>query len=325
MSRRFVNELQAQENVDQVFLATEKQLRPNRNGNLYLQVDLSDKTGSINARLWNANESLYRSFENGDYVRVTGTTQLFQGALQLIATKIERVPPEAVDPSDFVPVSEADVEKLSVRLAELLRSLGNHHLANLAECFLMDDALMRKLAEAPAGIRHHHAYRGGLLEHIVNLMEVVKLIAPRYPQIDADLLLFGAFLHDLGKVDELSYSREFAYSDSGQLLGHLVIGIEMLSEKIREAEKLSGEEFPAELAVRLKHMIVAHHGIQEFGSPKVPMTLEAVALACLDNLDAKIAAFDRQIREDANLDSAWTSYNNLLGCKVFKGRGHYDG
>lgn len=319
MARRFVSELGPQENIDQVFLASEKQLRPNRSGNLYLQLELVDKTGSIGARLWNANEAVYRSFDNGDYVHIEGATQLFQGNLQLIISRLHRVSANEVEPADFLPVTEAEVEKLAARLAEILRGLRNPHLANLAECYLMDDQLMGKLARAPAGIKHHHAYRGGLLEHVVNLMEVVLAVAPRYPQVDRELLLMGAFLHDLGKVDELNYERDFTYSDQGQLLGHLVIGVEMLNRKIQEAEQLSGERIPEETVLRLKHLIVAHHGTLEFGSPKVPMTLEALALFCLDNLDAKIAAFDRQIREDANFDSAWTAYDNLLGRKVFKG------
>lgn len=319
MARRFVSELGPQENIDQVFLASEKQLRPNRSGNLYLQLELVDKTGSIGARLWNANEAVYRSFDNGDYVHIEGATQLFQGNLQLIISRLHRVSANEVEPADFLPVTEAEVEKLAARLAEILRGLRNPHLANLAECYLMDEQLMGKLARAPAGIKHHHAYRGGLLEHVVNLMEVVLAVAPRYPQVDRELLLMGAFLHDLGKVDELNYERDFTYSDQGQLLGHLVIGVEMLNRKIQEAEQLSGERIPEETVLRLKHLIVAHHGTLEFGSPKVPMTLEALALFCLDNLDAKIAAFDRQIREDANFDSAWTAYDNLLGRKVFKG------
>lgn len=319
MARRFVSELGPQENIDQVFLASEKQLRPNRSGNLYLQLELMDKTGSIGARLWNANEAVYRSFDNGDYVHIEGATQLFQGNLQLIISRLHRVSANEVEPADFLPVTEAEVEKLAARLAEILRGLRNPHLANLAECYLMDEQLMGKLARAPAGIKHHHAYRGGLLEHVVNLMEVVLAVAPRYPQVDRELLLMGAFLHDLGKVDELNYERDFTYSDQGQLLGHLVIGVEMLNRKIQEAEQLSGERIPEETVLRLKHLIVAHHGTLEFGSPKVPMTLEALALFCLDNLDAKIAAFDRQIREDANFDSAWTAYDNLLGRKVFKG------
>jgi 3'-5' exoribonuclease len=152
-------------------------------------------------------------------------------------------------------------------------------------------------------------------------MEVVNRIAPCYPQIDGDLLLFGAFLHDVGKVDELIYDKGFAYSDEGQLIGHLVMAVSTLEAKVAEAERLSGETVPRELVLRLKHMIVSHHGEYEFGSPKLPMTLEAVALFCLDNLDAKVAAFHQQLRDDPNVDSTWTCYHPTLGRKLYKGNG----
>jgi 3'-5' exoribonuclease len=320
MPRRYVNQLGEKEIVGQVFRASEKQLRPNRAGNLYLQVELSDRSGTIGARLWNASESIYRSFDNGDYVHVDGTTQLFQGTMQLIATRLVRVEPGEVNEEDFLPLGAVDIDRLEARLGEILRGIANPHLRNLAECFLIDEALMAKYTRAPAGIKHHHAYHGGLLEHGVNLMEVVLRIAPCYPKVDRDLLVMGAFLHDISKIDELSYEREFAYSDEGQLIGHLVMAVELLDAKIREAEELSGEAMPRELVLRLKHMIVSHHGEYEYGSPKLPMTLEAVALYCLDNLDAKLAAFGQQMHDDPNVGSPWTNYNPLLSRKLFKGR-----
>ncbi len=319
MRRRFVNELHEQETVNQVFRAAEKQLRPNRNGNLYLQMELSDRSGRISARMWNAGESLYRSFENGDYVQIEGTTQLFQGAKQLIVSRLMKVEPSEVNEDDFTPVASVAVDKLVVRLGELLRSIACPHLRSLAECFLMDETFMHKLTRAPAGIKLHHAYLGGLLEHIVSLMEVVNRIAPCYPQLDRDLMLVGALLHDASKVDELSYDREFAYSDEGQLVGHVVMAVSLLESKVREAERLSGEAIPSEIVLRLKHLIVSHHGEYEYGSPKLPMTLEAIALYCLDNLDAKIAAFTQQLRDDPNVDSPWTNFNSNLGRKLFKG------
>jgi 3'-5' exoribonuclease len=172
---------------------------------------------------------------------------------------------------------------------------------------------------APAGTKNHHAYHGGLLEHIVSLMELVLRVAPCYPQIDRDMLLIGAFLHDLGKVDELSYDRGLAYTDEGQLIGHLIIAVEMLDRKIVEAETLSGEKMPAETVLRLKHLILSHHGEYAFGSPKLPMTLEAIALYCLDNLDAKINSFHQLIQEDPNTDSSWTVYQPNIERKLFKG------
>lgn len=321
MSRRYVSQFGHQEAVNEVFLASDKQLRPNRNGNLYLQVDLSDRTGSIGARMWNASEALYQSFDNGDYVHVEGKTQLFQGAMQLIATKVDRVDPDEVNEDDFTALAAVEVDKLTARLSEILRGMDDPHLRTLSECFLLDEELMGKLRRAPAGVKHHHAYHGGLLEHIVNLMEVASRIAPCYPQLDRDLLVTGAFLHDLGKVDELSYERDLAYSDEGQLIGHLVMAVSLLERKVEEAEKLAGEPIPEEKVLRLKHMIISHHGRYEYGSPKLPMTVEAIALYCLDNLDAQVFFFEQQLRDDPNVDSPWTHYNPNLGRKLYKGSG----
>ncbi len=320
MSRRFIQQLSDREQVDEVFLVADKQLRTNRQGGLYLQMRLSDRTGSVTAMMWNANEKLYHAFENGDYLHVQGTAQVYNGALQVIVTRIDRTPASEVDEADFVTLGTAEVDRLATRVSELLRGMRSYPLRNLADCFLMDEAFMAGFTAAPAGIKNHHAYRGGLLDHVVSLMELTAVVAPRYPEIDPDLLLMGAFLHDIGKIRELTYERDLAYSDEGQLIGHLVIGVSLLEDKIREAEKLSSEPFPEELRLRLQHMILSHHGEYEFGSPKLPMTLEAIALHFLDNLDSKIHSISGVMREDANDDSPWTPYQASLGRKLYKGR-----
>lgn len=319
MPRRFVKDLEEKENVEEVFLASAKQLRPNRNGSLYLQVDLSDRSGSICARMWNANEKIYRSFDNGDYIRVEGSTQIFQGSIQMIAKKITKVSSGSVDEADFTILTSKEIDTRAGQLSQMLRGMSNIHLLNLAECFLVDDPLMSKFCRAPAGIKNHHAYHGGLLDHVVSLMGLVTHVAGHYEQLDGDLLLMGAFLHDLGKIDELAYDRNLEYTDEGQLIGHMVMAVGMLEKKIAEAEKLSDEPFPEELALRLKHMIISHHGQYEFGSPKLPMTLEAITLHFLDNLDSKLYWFEQLIREDPNVDSSWTTYQSNLGRKLFKG------
>ena len=321
MARRFINQSGAQEHINSVFLASQKQLRPNRNGNLYLQVDLSDRSGSIAARMWNAGDVDYRSFEDGDFVRVEGTTQIFQGAIQLIISGIGRARTEEIDESDFMPLTPADIDGLTARLTQHLRSLADLHLRNLVDCYLIDAAFMAKFRRAPAGVKNHHAYVGGLLHHVVQLMDLCAVVAPLYPQLNRDLLLVGAFLHDVGKVDELSYDRGFAYTDEGQLIGHLVMAFGQLERKVAEAEKLSGEPIPTELVLRIKHMILSHHGEYEYGSPKLPMTLEAVALHLLDNVDAKMHSFHLLMRDDPNVDSPWTNYHANLGRKFFKGSG----
>jgi 3'-5' exoribonuclease len=319
MARRFVQQLQDGDSVEEVFLATDKQLRANRNGNLYLQLELRDRSGAISARLWNAGEHLFRSFESGDFLLIKGKVQLFQGSLQMILSHLERIDTEKVDLTDFLPHTEQDVSKLLERLRAVLLKLGNPHLRALVECFLMDDQLVRDFCAAPAGIRNHHAYIGGLLEHVVTLLDGAERLLPIYPEVDRDLLLAGVFLHDIGKVRELSYGRAFAYSDEGQLVGHIVIGVEMLNEKAVRVPDLTGEPFPTELLLRLKHMIVSHHGTYEFGSPRLPMTPEAIALHYLDNLDAKVHSFTRDIREDRNQTSAWTPFNQSIQRRLYKG------
>jgi 3'-5' exoribonuclease len=319
--RRYVNQLGEREPVDQVFLVADKQLRVNRNGNLFLQLRLSDKTGSLTGMMWNATDQLFNSVSTGHYLRVSGTTQVHNGQLQMIVTRMEPADARDVDEADFVMVSSAEIDQLASRLAELLRGLKNVYLRNLAECFLADDEFMVKFTAAPAGIKNHHAYRGGLLAHVVSLMEVCRVVAPLYPELDGDLLLAGAFLHDAGKVDELTYDREFGYSDEGQLIGHVVMILSTLEDKIAESEQLSQEKFPRELLLRLKHLIVSHHGEYQYGSPKLPMTLEAIALHLLDNLDAKLYSVGQILKEDVSSESAWTSYNQALGRKFFKGGG----
>jgi 3'-5' exoribonuclease len=319
MTRRFVQQMTDGETVEDVYLVSDKQLRANRHGNLFLQVDLSDRTGSINGRLWNAGEHLFRSFEEGDFVRIKGKVQLFQGALQIILSQVERAAPDGVELADFLPQSDQDINKLLDKLRGMLRKLGNPHLRALAECFLMDEEFVRDFSRAPAGVRNHHAYLGGLVEHVVKLLELGERVAPLYADLDLDLLLTGIFLHDVGKVRELSYGKMFSYTDEGQLIGHIVIGVEMLNEKAAKVPDLTGEPFPRELLLRLKHMILSHHGAYEFGSPKLPMTPEAIALHYLDNLDAKVHSFTRDIRADNNPGSAWTPFNQSLQRRLFKG------
>lgn len=319
MTRRFVRQLVDGEPVEEIYLVSDKQLRANRNGNLYLQLELRDRTGAISARLWNAGEHQVRSFDTGDFVFARGKVQLFQGTLQIILTHIDRVEAEKVELPDFLPHTEKEIGKLLERLRGFLLNLDNPHLRALAECFLMDDELFRGFCEAPAGIRNHHAYLGGLLEHVVTLLDAADRLLPLYPELDRDLVLMGIFLHDVGKVRELSFRRAFAYTDAGQLIGHLVIGVELLNDKARQVPDLTGEPIPEELLLRLKHMIVSHHGSYEYGSPKLPMTPEAMFLNCLDNLDAKVHSFTRDIRADRNNASAWTPFNPSLQRRLFKG------
>ncbi|MCS7046027.1 MAG: OB-fold nucleic acid binding domain-containing protein [Gemmataceae bacterium] len=319
MARRSIGLLTDGESVDEVFLVTDKQLRTNRQGNPFLQLELRDKTGAISARMWNVSEQIFRTFDEGDFLRIKGKVQLYQGSLQILFTAFEKIEHGRIDLADFMPQTEHDISRLYERLRTTLRKLANVHLRALVECFLIDEPFVAAFCKAPAGIRNHHAYLGGLLEHVVTLLDAAERILPLYPELNRDLLLMGIFLHDIGKVRELSYERVFGYTDEGQLIGHLVIGVEMLEEKVKLVPDLTGEPFPRELLLRLKHMILSHHGTYEFGSPRLPMTPEAIALHHLDNLDAKVHSFTRDIRDDRQGSSAWTPYNHSLQRRLFKG------
>ncbi|QDU36888.1 3'-5' exoribonuclease YhaM [Maioricimonas rarisocia] len=321
MSHLFVNQLADGESIDDIYLLSDKQLRANRNADLYLLAQLRDKTGQISGLLWNVSEDAVAHIQSGDYVRVRGKVQLYQGNLQVILTHIAQVQPTQVDPDDYIESTNQDVEKLLDRLREILLAIDDLNLRTLMECFLVDDEIVGGLSRAPAGVKLHHAYHGGLLEHIVNVLETALRIGDLYPKVDLNLLLAGIFLHDIGKLRELGYDQNFVYTDEGQLLGHLLLGVEMLNEKIPQVEQATGESFPQETALRLKHMLLSHHGTYEFGSPKLPMTPEAIALHHLDNLDAKINEFTNLIESDPNTASTWTPYQVNMQRKLYKGSG----
>jgi len=321
MTRRLITELQPQIQIDQLFLATHKQLRPNRNGQLYLQVDLADKSGTITGRLWNASDDDFNAFEDGDYVRVEGHTQLYSGSLQLIVTAIERADPRTVDESEFRVLSAADIDRLLAELRSLTDTIRSAPLRELVADLLADQELVAAFCRCPAGVKHHHAYAGGLLDHVVNLLRLADRIAPLYPDLDRDLLLAGVLVHDIGKTVELENEKGFSYTDSGQLLGHVLLGLEIVDAKIRGIEQRTGRPFPVETAVRLKHMIASHHGQLEFGAAKTPMTLEALALHHIDHLDAKMAAVTQLLKAEASIDDGWTQFHQHHGRKFFRGRG----
>lgn len=319
MNRTNILDLSDGQQLEQSFQAADKQLRVNRQGGKYILLRLSDRTGVIAGMLWNADERIFDSFERGDYVLCRGRTQVHNGNLQVIVTHIQRLDPSDVDIAEFERFDAENSEKLRARLAEIMGEMKNVHLRRLGQAYLNDDDFMAKLTVAAAAVSNHHAYPGGLLQHSLDLMELARLIGPRYPQLDVELLMFGAFLHDLGKTEELSAGGEVSYTDRGQMVGHIVIGVQMLGEKIASLES-TGEAFPKDLRLQLEHLIVSHHGQIEFGSPKLPVTLEAVALHHLDNLDAKLASYTSVIDADVAADGNWTNYNPSIGRKLWKKR-----
>jgi 3'-5' exoribonuclease len=320
MPRQFVEHLRNGQSVDEIYLLSEKQLRANRNGDLFLLVHLKDRTGVVHGLMWNVTEELAAGFDTGDYVRVEGKVQMYQGALQTILTRVNQVGSNSIETSDFEEDrSEAAERQLSL-INELLRGLRNEDLRDLMSCFLDDEPLVAAFSRAVAGVKIHHAFRGGLLEHVTTLLEAAEGIAALYPFLNRDLLLAGVFLHDLGKVREISVEGTLTYTDEGQLLGHIVLVLEDLEKKVSEFAERTGREFDRELLMQLKHLVVSHHGSLETGSPRVPMTPEAIALHHLDNLDAKVNEAMDVINSDPNRHSAWTAYVPRLGRKFYKGR-----
>lgn len=319
MSHLFINQIRENDKIDSIYRLSSKQLRPNKNGNLYLQFDLSDKTGTVSARFWSITAEQAEYYENNGFVHVVGDTQRFQGNLQLIARKMTPVGLSDVNLADYESSDKVDVPKRKARLQEILRTITQPDLLNLADCFLADEAFMYDFCRAPAGIKLHHACIGGLLDHTTQMVEVAAQIAALYPQLNRSLLIIGAFLHDIGKTKELGYENDFYYANQGQMLGHPVLGLEILIEKIREAETLTGEKFDEETAMMLKHLVLSHHGAYENQSVKLPMTLEAIALHYIDSLDSKVAEFQKYMRDDSNLSGVWTNYIPAIDRKLYKG------
>ena len=319
-NRTPILELSDGQQLEQSFRAADKQLRVNRQGGKYILLRLADRTGVIAGMLWNADERIFDSFDRGDYVFCRGRTQVHNGALQVIVSGLERMDPSEVDVADFDQFDAKQSDQLLDRITELFGQIKNVHLRNLGNAYLADESFVSSFKVAAAAVSNHHAYPGGLLQHTVDLMELSRPVAPRYPQLDGELLMFGAFLHDLGKMDEMSGGGEVSYTDRGQMVGHIVIGVQRLGEMIERLESSTGETFPAELRLHLEHMIVSHHGQIEFGSPKLPVTLEAVALHHLDNLDAKLASFTNIIETDVSTDGNWTNYTPSIGRKLWKKR-----
>lgn len=318
MSRQFIADLQARDNVDEIYRVADKQVRSNRQGNDYLLLQLMDRTGQVSGLRWNAGQSLYETFQKGDFLRVLGSTQLHNGVLQILVQDFEAVHSSKVNHEDFSRSDPGEVEQLLGELKGKLTGIKHPHLRRLVAAYLSDEQLLDKLRRAPAGIKAHHAYEGGLLRHVLDLMRIAEAVAPNYAQLDVEMLLAGVFLHDLGKLEELTYDGDLGYSDPGQMLGHLVQGAIELERRALQVQRETGQAIPDEILWRLQHMIVSHHGQLDHGSPKVPMTIEAIVLHYLDDMDAKVNAATELIESDRNTDSRWTAFHPVMGRKLYK-------
>jgi 3'-5' exoribonuclease len=285
MKDLYVSDLPKFENqpIISYFAVTLKQLRSRKDGGQYLALALGDRTGQIESRMWeNFNGSL-GEFDQGDIVKVKADVCRYNGRLQLNLEKIRRAIAEEIVLSDYLPQSKFDIDELWAALNATVESFTNPHLKALLQSFLQDEEIAQALRQAPAAKSLHHAWLGGLLEHIVSLTGICDFTAKHYPEINRDLLLTGAILHDIGKLEELSWGTNFDYTLSGQMLGHITLGIAMIEKKLAVLV-----DFPPELRILVEHLVLSHHGKLEFGSPKLPMIPEAVVLHYLDDLDAKM-------------------------------------
>lgn len=313
MKSLFVADIRDNQPVDAVFLATAKNHGVTKSGSGYLTLKLADRSGEIEGRVWERSEELARRFEKNDFVRVRGQATLYQGKIQLRVQDVSFVDGKTVEAGDFLPKSPYDADAMAEELVAILRSMKNPHLRALVEAFFADAAFMDLLKQAPAGKTIHHPYLGGLLEHTLSLLKLILKVVENYRGIDVDLLLTGGFLHDIGKVYEFSFDRAVEYTDRGQLLGHLVMEVELVGEKIKAIPN-----FPEGLALLVKHMIISHHGSLEFGSPRVPQTLEAVILHYLDDLDGKIQSIQGLLEKEP--EARWTSFHRAYGRNFYRGK-----
>lgn len=296
------------------FAVEEKQLRTTKNGKPFLTLKLRDKTGSVTARLWENAAEAAETFAGHKVFRIKGRSELFRDEMQIHIQAAEPVSEEAVDPADFLPVCPKDPATLWKDFQGLLDKVRKRPHRELLHVFLSDAALMNAFRKAPAAKNVHHAYLGGLLEHTVGVMQLSALIAAQYPSLDQDVLLMGAFLHDIGKVHEFTYDLVIEYSDVGRLVGHMVLGVEILNAKVATCK-----DFPKETAVLLKHLILSHHGEPEFGAVRSPMIREAFALHLADDLDAKMNSLDEILAKSDDPESQWTAYQSLYGRYFYKG------
>lgn len=275
--------------VTSFFCLSQVQVRERKGGGQYLALTLNDKTGSLEARMWEEFAESYSSCGEGCYVKVQGQISKYQGKWQITLTKMRNAAESEVETSDFQPVSEFSAEAMDAELRGFVGAFADDDLKRLVLAFLDDPEIGPAFRAAPAAKMLHHAWISGLLEHVLTLVKVCVATAAFYPEVNRDLLVTGAILHDIGKVRELSWKRNFAYTLEGQMIGHISIAQGMLREKVRELAP-----FPERLRVLVEHMILSHHGRLEFGSPKLPMTPEAMLLSTLDDLEAKFAAMRRE-------------------------------
>ena len=313
MKEIYVRDLQPNQIITSAFLVQTKDVRFKKTGEGYLSLSLSDKTGELEAKIWENVEELAPLFERDDFVKVKGAVQVFRKKPQLTIHKLRRMEESEVDLADYFPLSARDADEMWQELESVVAAVNNPHLQAILSRIISDPEIAARLRLAPAAKSMHHAYIGGLLEHILSLCRLAKLVLQNYPGLDQDLVIAGVLLHDLGKIYELSYARSFGYTSDGQLLGHMILEIEILHKKLADMP-----DFPRPLQTLLEHLIISHHGQYEFGSPKLPMFPEALLLHYIDDMDSKLQGMQTLIAKEAAIEGDWTGYLPSLGRPLLK-------
>ena len=311
---KYIDTLQDGMHVSGVYLCKTKTIALTKNGKEYGNITLQDKTGQLEAKIWDLNSPAIREFEAMDYVQVEGNVTIFNNANQLNIHRIQVASEGQYDPSDYFPVSEKDIDKMKEELLTLIRSVGNPYLQKLLASYFEDPVFMKAFSRHSAARSVHHGFIGGLLEHSLSVATICDDIAGHYPYVNRDLLVTGAILHDIGKLSELSPFPMNEYTDAGQLLGHIIIGAQMVSVRISRIEG-----FPKKMANELIHMILSHHGELEYGSPKKPAIMEALILSFVDNMDAKVETMHEAIKNKPPVNAdGWLGFNKLLDSNIRK-------
>jgi 3'-5' exoribonuclease len=312
MKTSFVTDLGTEQNITGFFLVHEKEIRNTREGKTYLRLELGDRSGTIEARMWDQFDAAVKDINRDDFVKVQARVEIYRNRPQLSLQQLRLAKPEEIDLADFLPHTKEDVGKLYAQLLDYAGSIKNPWLKKLVTGIISDPQIAAKYKRAPAAKVMHHAYLGGLLEHVISLCGLAKQITEHYPELDVDLLLTAAMLHDVGKLEELCYERAIGYTVEGQLLGHIMMEFETVS---RAADAIDG--FPANLKTVVQHLLISHHGQYEFGSPKLPMIREALAFHYLDDLDSKLAAARAALALDSG-EPEWSAYSGALGRKFLR-------
>jgi len=301
----WVKDIKDNDQVRGQYLVKSKRTGSTKRGDPFLSLTLADRSGEIEARVWERASALSALFSEGDIVDIEAASGSYRGEVQLTLSDLKAVK-EVRDPSLFVEASRQDTTKMMLSLRDLLRKIENPEIKSLIDRFLSDSSFVHLFKRAPAAKNFHHCTLGGLLEHTLSVCRLALLVAEHYPELNRDLLLAGAFLHDIGKVRELGVETSIDYTDEGRLIGHLSLGVSLVDEKLADMK-----DFPVDIALRLKHLILSHHGEYEFGSPKKPAFLEAFALHLIDDLDAKMNGLGRFIEKDRQ-EGTWTDFNRLF-------------